>query len=456
MKINICLSPRLLLLTVGLATAFTGFLAAQPKPRLLILTDIGGDPDDQQSLVRLLVHANAFDLEGFCATSRLEHGQDTRPELLREQIEAYRQVYVNLRQHATGYPQPDSLLNLIKNGEANQQFIGENRDSEASEWIIRQVDKPDPRPLWVSVWGGQRELAQALWKVSHTRSEPETEVFVRKLRVHAVGNQDGHMRWIVENFPSIFFIMDGFVNYGYPEAPKVRELSAYRGMYMTGNEALGNRQWVDEYVIGHGPLSAQYPPDAHGKPGMKEGDSPAFMGLVLNGLHDPEQPETGGFGGRYRRWKGNLFVDALDFGDGQWNERYTVSRWRPYFQADFAAHLDWCVRPYAQANHHPRAVVNGDTTQRWLTVKAAAGSKVRLSAEASSDPDGQTLHYQWFHYWEAGNYPGRVEIQGSEKAFCTVLVPKDGKDARFHIILAVTDSGSPALTRFRRIVIEAE
>ena len=34
-------------------------------PRLLVLTDIGDDPDDEQSLVRLLVYANKFDIEGF-------------------------------------------------------------------------------------------------------------------------------------------------------------------------------------------------------------------------------------------------------------------------------------------------------------------------------------------------------------------------------------------------------
>ena len=33
------------------------------KPRLLVLTDIGVDPDDPQSLIRLLVHSNEFQIE---------------------------------------------------------------------------------------------------------------------------------------------------------------------------------------------------------------------------------------------------------------------------------------------------------------------------------------------------------------------------------------------------------
>jgi uncharacterized membrane protein len=39
------------------------------KPRLIVLTDIGGDPDDQQSMVRLMVYANEFDIEGLIASA---------------------------------------------------------------------------------------------------------------------------------------------------------------------------------------------------------------------------------------------------------------------------------------------------------------------------------------------------------------------------------------------------
>ena len=40
-----------------------GVLNAQ-NPRLIVTTDIGQDPDDQQSMVRLLHYANEFDIEG--------------------------------------------------------------------------------------------------------------------------------------------------------------------------------------------------------------------------------------------------------------------------------------------------------------------------------------------------------------------------------------------------------
>ena len=43
---------------------FTATLGAAERPRLCVLTDIGGDPDDQQSMIRLMVYANEFEIEG--------------------------------------------------------------------------------------------------------------------------------------------------------------------------------------------------------------------------------------------------------------------------------------------------------------------------------------------------------------------------------------------------------
>ena len=58
------------------------------KPRVLILTDIGGDPDDQQSLIRLLVYANEFEIEGLVATASGAPGELKKksrgPGLIRE------------------------------------------------------------------------------------------------------------------------------------------------------------------------------------------------------------------------------------------------------------------------------------------------------------------------------------------------------------------------------------
>ena len=67
-------------------------------PRLLVLTDIGDDPDDEQSLVRLLVYANKFDIEGFVTelwwkdTHNGRHGfisPEEQMELLHQTLDLY-------------------------------------------------------------------------------------------------------------------------------------------------------------------------------------------------------------------------------------------------------------------------------------------------------------------------------------------------------------------------------
>lgn len=86
--------PLLVLLSVSLAVSGGRAAAgedpvnAPSKPRLLVLTDIGGDPDDQQSMVRLMVYANEFEIEGLIATAAGTPGQlkeqVTKPQLIRE------------------------------------------------------------------------------------------------------------------------------------------------------------------------------------------------------------------------------------------------------------------------------------------------------------------------------------------------------------------------------------
>lgn len=428
---------------------------AQEPVRLVVITDIGGDPDDQQSLVRLLVHADQFELEGLLATSRLEHGQDTRSELIYEQLDAYARVYHNLRKHSSKFPAPEVLRKIVRIGQGDQHQIGEGHDTPASEWLIQVIDKPDSRPVWISIWGGQRELAQALWKVKSTRSEAAVNAFVQKLRVHAIENQDGHQREILKQFPTLFFISSGFINYGYPVTPKVRDYSAYRGMYMTGDESLISSQWVNNHINAReNPLAALYPTDGGGTKGVKEGDTPSFLGLVPNGLNIPERPDWGGFGGRFRRLNRSLYTDVVDFQSGQWNERFSVSRWRPYFQNDFSARLTWCVRDYAGANHPPTAILNQYAGLNTVVVSAKAGEKVVLSAVGSADPDGNALFYRWWNYWEAGSYPGKVVVMNEGKVTASFYVPDDAPvGSVFHLILEVTDKGIPALTSFRRAVI---
>ena len=443
---------------VALFLAAPGAVRAQEPVRLVVMTDIGGDPDDQQSLVRLLLHADQFELAGLLTSSRLEHGQDTRPELIHEQVEAYAKVYSNLLKHSPKFPAPAFLHSLVQAGQGDQHEMGEGHDTPASDWLIKVVDQPDPRPVWVAVWGGQRELAQALWKVEATRSPAEVDTFVQKLRVYAIENQDGHERWILKEFPNLFIISSGYVNLGFPLSPRIREYSAYRGMYMTGDETLVSGEWIQENIDAkHNPMAAVYPLNGAGVKGLKEGDTPSFIGWLPNGLNIPERPDWGGFGGRFRKLNRSLYTDIVDFQNGAWNERFSVSRWRPYFQNDFAARLKWCINSYAEANHHPVAILNHQAGLEVVEISAKAGEKVVLTAAGSSDPDRNPLKYRWWNYWEAGTYPGKVGLAQDDQITASFAVPGDATtDTVFHVILEVTDGGVPALTSFRRAIIKVK
>src|SRR5687767_14237717 len=99
-----------LLVNLAITTSFSGApvpheAAAAERPRLAVLTDIGGDPDDQQSLVRLLMYANEFEIEALIASASGTPGElkqsITRPDLILDLIGGYEQVLPNLKRHAT-------------------------------------------------------------------------------------------------------------------------------------------------------------------------------------------------------------------------------------------------------------------------------------------------------------------------------------------------------------------
>ena len=50
------------------------------RARLVVLTDIGNEPDDQMSFVRLLLYSNEIELEGLVATTSTWQKDKLQPE----------------------------------------------------------------------------------------------------------------------------------------------------------------------------------------------------------------------------------------------------------------------------------------------------------------------------------------------------------------------------------------
>jgi hypothetical protein len=463
----------LILLACGLP-----LLAGAAKPRLLVLTDIGGDPDDQMSLVRLLTYANHMDIEGLVATPPGGATRPVNPDHIHRIVEAYGKVRDNLELHEPGFPAAERLQAVVASGVplGDMDGVGEGKDSSGSELLIAATDRADPRPLWVAVWGGPNVLAQALWKVRATRSAAELDRFVAKLRIHAISDQDDSGPWIRKEFPGLFYIVTPGINAGggFHHATWIAiGGDKFHGRFGGADFSLVTNEWLDRNVRRKGPLGAVYPHWEF----MMEGDTPSFFNLIDNGLSVPERPDWGGWGGRYELYTPrtekwfiepetrpiwtNVQDEVLGI-DGQWHttNHATIWRWRPAYQNDFAARMDWTIKPYKEANHPP--VVKLDHP---ALITARAGERVDLGATATNDPDGDPLSFEWFCYEEPGtrrmsnsSTGVKHDIVGFDqpRAWLTVKtnrVVRPGTGT-MHIILAVTDHGAPRLTRYARVIID--
>jgi hypothetical protein len=420
------------------------------KPRIIVTTDLGADPDDQQSLVRLLVSANEFDIEGLIVSTSCWKKNQNNTAMLDKIVDAYGKVLPNLQVHAKNYPSRESLKSISLLGQTGYGMgdVGDARDSKGSNLIIAAVDKDDPRPVWVEFWGGGNNLAQAIWKVRATRSHQDLRKFLSKVRVFDILGQDDAGAWIARNFPDVLFI---------------------RATEVYGWQPLKNGSYQRNDIQSHGPLGAVYPDTKW----ATEGDTPAFLHVFPNGLNDPEQIDQGGWGGRFsletqagiRSMSEVARINKV--GESQFDPYYmhgntseetaAIKRWSKGYDNDFAARMDWSVTSkYEDANHHPIAVVNGDKTRKVLEVTAAPGSAVTLDSDGSSDPDKNGLNYAWFFYREPGSYDGDVMIQNPSSSAATVFIPPNAGGKHIHVILELHDDGSPNLYTYRRVIVHVK
>lgn len=485
---------------------FTSKGTQETKHRLVILTDMENEPDDSQTMVKLLIYSNEIDIEGLIAVSSTWLRDVVFPESIEDRVHAYGTVRDNLCKHAAGWPSVEYLLSKTAGGQRGygMEAVGDGKDSKGSELIVTAVDKDDPRPVWVAINAGSNTLAQALWYVKQTRSKDEVDRFVSKIRVYDDSGQDDAGAWMCHTFPNLFYIRSRAQVFGL-FGPKLN----------TGPQPwkpLDQWDWAEMNIrTRHGALGALYPQRIF-KNGhfnfMDGGGTTTWLGLVNKGLFEPEQIGWGGWGGRFSWEKeqvpaGQYSVDQIEGkyapwamypeakdtsfeweedstwgefsgvrGDTQydWHTFAPLWRWRNAYTNDFKARMDWCVTDFMHANHHPVINFMGDSNRTVAILEVDPGEELQLDASESYDPDSrirsheatkryegtsmQTLSFKWFGYPEAGTYKGSIEVQNEGQSVAAYTVPNDASGTQIHIILEVTDDHQDApLTSYRRIVL---
>lgn len=444
------------------------------KPRLVVMTDIGPadvEPDDNESAVRLLSYADRFEIEAICTT--IGWNCDPYPtewaEYLNRVIDGYATDVKNLmrrsgqkgflsldeengKQQLGYWPSVEYLRSRAMMGsqKAGAGVIGEDNDSPGSNFLIELAKEDDPRPIWVTSWGGSNTLAQAIWRVQQTATDEELKAFVQKFRIYTITDQD--MVWAMR-------MNRGYSSHQWMRTAFMDDLKFIwdESAWLNQNE-LGKASW-EQYaslIQNHGEMGKVYPNYLWGV----EGDTPSFLYVMPNGLSDPEDPTQVGWGGYHVH---GLSPDSVTYAWTNWQEpEHSISdayekRFYPDEFNDFAARMQWAAE--GKGNTNPVVVVNGDKSVRPLEVTCqnkGKGYAAKLDASETYDAEGDALTYLWWVQPEAGSYQGEWELSTTDASFATLTAPEDAKGKTLHVICEVRDNGAFTLVGYKRVILTFE
>lgn len=405
-------------------------------------------------------------------------------------LDLYTKAWPNLHIHNPAYPTPAALRAKVRWG--NVALDGDiSQDSAGSELIRKLLLDDQETPVYLHAWGGQSTIARALKRIEDDYSgKPEWAAIrakvIRKAVIQPSGDQD-----------------DTYATYIKPHWPEIRynqqadgaSLSYFSQLTASAQDAeMLGADWTRKNVSSRGPIGAAYRVWGDGRqmvPGDKfdyfgiagktvsqlraegyhvwspvmapgsfisEGDTPTFLNLVDNGLEGWRESSFGGWGGVHSKAEtygvnpeAGAALKAL-MAHPEAPVAVPRAPTSPFFSAlqnDFAARLAWAVTPRrADANHAPVVRLTG-TIQR----SARAGEWLDLAVRAS-DPDGNRVALRWWPYLQAGTYVGTLPAELGTGTSLHFQVPADAKPGQtLHLVAQATDNGSPALTRYARVVI---
>lgn len=256
------------------------------KPRVIVSSDIGGtDPDDFQSMINFLMYADQFQVEGIIASP---YGKGRKKDILHI-IDLYAHDYPKLKKYGD-FPTPEQLRSVSKQGSTDGcPAKGWGEPSEGSNWIIKKAKAESDRPLWLLVWGGLDDLAQAL------HDAPE---ITSKIRVYWIGGPN--KKWSVNSYQ--------YIARNFPDLWMIENNSTYRGWIIDDdpNPEFKSNTFYENKIKGKGALGKDFGNYYGGS--IKMGDSPS-VAYLLNG--DPNNPDGESWGGSFMKLPYSAFREFL-------------------------------------------------------------------------------------------------------------------------------------------------
>lgn len=363
------------------------------KPRTIVTAD--PELDDNNSMIRFLLHATDFQIDGLVQTSSRFHwrgdgtGKTQFIELseydqlglgpqtswrfrdderfILDIIDAYEKCYPNLKVHDPGYPTPEYLRSVYAEG--NVFFEGDySYDSDGSNLIKKNILDDKPGPLFLQAWGGSSSIAAALRSIADEyKNTDQWDAILKKVNEKVIlclsGDQDNaYNKYIAVEWPDIFVQNLGFNTMGYWDNSGINLTSPeWTAKYMQqGPIGALVRTWGDgkQMVPGDkydpiGPSGTKTAEELKAEGYVMwtqiqpkgtlygDGDSGCFYQLIDNGLRAWQDPTWGGWSGRWDVKKGKpesghpayMLNDLRDLIAGK-TDRMDMSAFRAMFNTN--------------------------------------------------------------------------------------------------------------------------
>lgn len=295
----------ILLLGLLINPLYSNTTKEKNKPRILISSDIGGtDPDDFQSMIHLLMYSDLFQIEGLVSSPF----GDGRKKHFLDMIDLYEKDFSKLKKQSSGLADPNALRTVCKQGVIESApFKGYDAPTEGSKWIIKCAKKKSDQPLWVLVWGGIEDLAQAL------HDAPEIE---KNIKVYWIGGPN--KKWCINAY--------AYIAKNHPKLWIIEANATYRGWIIDSEspKEINSEAYYDNYIQGRGTMGKAFKNYYNGN--IKMGDTPS-LAYLMHG--DPNNPLTDSWGGSFTpidRSSRNVFEGNTTIKDTV--AAYAVLEWR--------------------------------------------------------------------------------------------------------------------------------